>query len=102
MTSLVRELLPETREDLLRFVRRRAGRLLRSESAEDLVQAIHPRRSRAVFRLSRHRSTAGRRAKSRSAPPRASGLDTRGAREYIPASRFAPYARMAELVDALG
>jgi DNA-directed RNA polymerase specialized sigma24 family protein len=43
VTPGVRELLPATHEDLLRFVRRNGGRLLRRESAEDLVQAIHAR-----------------------------------------------------------
>jgi RNA polymerase sigma factor (sigma-70 family) len=43
VTAGVRDLLPATHEDLLRYVRRNAGRLLRRESAEDLVQAIHAR-----------------------------------------------------------
>jgi RNA polymerase sigma factor (sigma-70 family) len=34
------EAIPPTREDLLRYVRRRAGRLLAREDAEDLVQSI--------------------------------------------------------------
>jgi RNA polymerase sigma factor (sigma-70 family) len=35
--------IPGTREDLLRWVRRHAGRLLEREDAEDLVQSIHAR-----------------------------------------------------------
>jgi len=37
------ELLPAYRDDLLRFVQRHAGRLLRYETAEDLLQGIHLR-----------------------------------------------------------
>jgi RNA polymerase sigma-70 factor (ECF subfamily) len=43
VSATVAELLPDAQANVVRFVRRRAGRLLAKESADDLVQSIHAR-----------------------------------------------------------
>ena len=43
MNATVDAMLPDAHANVVRFVRRRAGRLLAKEDADDLVQAIHAR-----------------------------------------------------------